>query len=738
MQIDLPQFAEAFDSSQIYRQIKIREPKFLKDYYLRNFLPYIENIIRNNPGITYEELNQKLKLDVTELNEAIFEASNTYHNYLQLLVIKYFEENPDKIEHYVELSKDPKYDSFEKVHKSEYEGTFEGDILNYLHTVVPTYEEELAECIKSLPKGYYDKIQEDLHNKIPPKTILNNISKNFKVEYSPNYLATKNFNDIARMVIYEFPEYLKTDKEFLKKDIKTTLVSSISKLDFQLEKFGFIEKAKRIRRNQLSRIGLSELSKKLDKMSSNPNEFQNDLNSLSLGNLLAYNVFYTNRYSKEADILSKAFFTAFQCDLLHKMLDPEINRFFEFKDRIANHTETDYSVIYNNDSTTEYPNKEDLYRIMGNIYPVEADYSRFFSTKVTNLVEARRDSSKVSVPGLLYEIKEIYPTREDFERAMSKVEEIFPSDEQYEMVLSKMSFLHVPVTQILEEIQSQVYNNKDSFDTHLSEEDELRIFGNVSKKKGLIRYSHEPYAEDIGRVYGEQYKKAFKTEDDLEPNIIDDANKYFRIFTPVYYSYEFKNDALIALLSVIKDENEFKNAGIIVDGINEEGTNAKLKYVVGIGIDPNLTSAIQLHYNIRNLLDNISQYFGDTKFPVYEGMEDFYGVSNQIIRPFSKDIEKYLKKLAKDPNLCNTAKNYVARIYSLATGRIPDHLCEEVQVGNGKKKKLEFNRKYVDIRNGNIYKIKDGEYVPIEPIKEQKRNLEKTEIIDEGDDFREI
>ena len=80
----------------------------------------------------------------------------------------------------------------------------------------------------------------------------------------------------------------------------------------------------------------------------------------------------------------------------------------------------------------------------------------------------------------------------------------------------------------------------------------------------------------------------------------------------------------------------------------------------------------------------------------------------------------------------------MARIYSLETGRIPNHLCEEVQVGNGKKKKLEFNRKYVDIRNGNIYKIKDGEYVPIEPTKEQKRNLEKTEIIDEGDYFREI
>lgn len=731
MQIDLPQFEDALKSSQLYRQVKIEEPKFLKDYYLRIFLPYIENIIRKNPEITYEELNQKLKLDVTDLNEAIFEAGSIYHHYIELLVIKHFEENPEKIKYYIDLIKDPKYDSFEKVHKSEYEGTFEGDILNYLHTVIPTYEKELAECINSLPDEYYQKIQEDLNNGISPKTILDSMSKRFKAEYNPNFLAVKNFNEVAKMVIYGFPDYLKADKDFLRKKIKNALISSISKLDFQLEKFGFIEKSKRIRRNQLERIGLLELSEKLDKTSSNPNEFENELDGLSLGNLLVYNVFYTNRYSKEADILSKAFFTAFQCDLLHKMLDPEVKRFFEFKDRITNHTETDYSVIYNNDSTTEYPTKTDLYRIMGNMFPVEADYSRFFSNKVTSLVEARRDSSKVSVPGLLYEIKETYPTREDFERAMSKIEEIFPSNEQYEMALNKMAFLHGPVTQTLEAIQTQVYNNRDSFDTHLSEEDELRIFGNVSKKKGLIRYSHEPFSENMGRLYGDKYKKAFRTEECPDPDIVQDANKYFRIFTPVYYSYEFKNDALIALLSTIKYKNEFGNAGIIIDYVNEEGNVAKLKYVIGIGIDPHLTSAIQIHYNRQNLLEILLQYFGNTILPVYERMEDFNGVSNQIIRPFNKEIEKYLKKLTKNQNLCNTAKNYVARIYSLATGKIPDHLCEKVPVGNGKKTKLVFNRRYVDIKNGKMYKMEDGKYVPIEPTKTKKRSLEGTEFIDE-------
>ncbi len=738
MQIDLPQFDDALKSSKLYRQVKPEEPRFLKEYYLRNFLPYIENIIRENPEITYEELNQKLKLDITDINEAIFEASNIYHNYLDLLVIKYFEENPEKVKYYMDLSKDPKYDSFEKVHKSEYEGTFEGNILNYLHTVTSTYEKELSECIDGLPDGYYQKIQEDLNKGNSPKAVFESTSKRFKTEFSPNFLTVKNFNDVAKMVIYGFSEYIKVDSDFLKKEIKTSLVSSISKLNFQLEKFGFIEKAKRIRQVQLERIGLSELSKKLDKMTSSPNEFENELNNLSLGNLLAYNVFYTNRYSKEADILSKAFFTAFQCDLLHKMLDPEVSRFFEFKDRIKKHTETDYSVIYNNDSTTEYPNKADLSRIMRNMFPVEIDYNRFFSKKVTNLVEARRDSSKVSIPGLLYEIKEIYPTREDFEKSMSKIEEIFPSDEQYEMVLDKMAFLHVPVTQTLEAIQTQVYNSKDSFDTHLSEEDELRIFGNISRKKGLVRYSHEPYSENIGRVYGENYNETFKTEQNPDPNIVEDANKYFRIFTPVYYSYEFKNDALIALLSAIKDENEFKNAGIIVNRFNSDRTNAKLNFSTGIGIDPNLTSAIQLHYNRQNLLDILSQYFGDTILPAYEGMEDFCGVSNQIIRPFNKDVEKYLKKLIKDPTLCNTAKNYVSRIYSLTSGKIPDHLCSEVPVGNGKKTRLVFKRRYIDIKNGNIYQIKDGKYVPIEPTNVQQNDSEKAVSANERDDSYEI
>lgn len=714
VQINLPLFANVEEESVRYRQTKFDESTYLKQYYVNKFIPYIRNIIKENPEITYEQLLQRLKIDVTELGETIFEARDAYNQYLRLLSRNYLMEHSEKIDYYLKLIKSPQYDTFDKIKSSKYKGTFEENILTYLLEIVPTYEADLEDYIIDISAPYYDSIQKQLREGVDPKVIYQRILKQYKKEYNFDFLEAKKFDTALRTVVFGLPEYIKGDEAYLNKDIKKSLIDSISGLNTELTKFGFIEKSKEVRRNQLENLGLSELAEKLAKINPTEEQFRASVGNLSIGNLIAYNVFYTNRYSKESYTLAESLFTAYQFDLLHKMLNPELERFWDLKDKIQNHTETDSSIKYNTDSKSEYPTKEDLYRALRLIYPLEKDYKNF-SKRITNLFISRQDSSKVSIPGLIHEIKEIYPTREEFEKGMSEVEKIYPTDEEYELVLDKMAFLHIPITQMMESIQAQIDNDEDSFDQDLTQEDELRIFGNISTNKNTLRYSYEPYAKYLAQKYGTEYARYFQQAGYPIPNIEEDANKYFRFFTPIYYSYEFKDEALTSLLSVIKDSKEFKNAGIIPSEISEDGTTAFLDYIVGIGIDPNLTSAIQVHYTKRNLIDFINQYSSETIFPVYEGMEDFNGISNQIILPISKDIEKYLKNLVKDTSLSPEARRYVSRIYSLATGNVPEHLCTEVSKGNSKKKKYEFKRRYVDVNTGRLYELINGEYVPIEP-----------------------
>lgn len=264
IQLNLPLFEDALGDSKRYRQSKPNESRFLNQYYTSKFIPYIRNIIKENPGITYEDLEKRLKIDVTELSETIFEARDAYHHYLGLLSRNYLLEHPDKIDYYLNLIKDPRYDTFEKLQAApEYQGTFEGDILNYLLEIVPPYMDDYEAYVRDLPDDYYDRIQEQLRRGIDPKTVYDNISKQYKKDYNFNYVTEKNFKTAARVVIFGFPEYLKTDEAYIKSDIKASLINSITKLYSQLSKFGFIDASKEIRKNQLERLGLSELASKL-------------------------------------------------------------------------------------------------------------------------------------------------------------------------------------------------------------------------------------------------------------------------------------------------------------------------------------------------------------------------------------------------------------------------------------------------------------------------------------------
>ena len=161
---------------------------------------------------------------------------------------------------------------------------------------------------------------------------------------------------------------------------------------------------------------------------------------------------------------------------------------------------------------------------------------------------------------------------------------------------------------------------------------------------------------------------------------------------------------------------QLSNAGIIPSNISEDGTYAEFNRITGIGLDPALTSPVQVHTSKRSITDFLKEFTGTSFFPIYEGMDDFNGISAQAVYPFSKNVTKYLKTILKSPELSPEAQRYVSRLYSLSTRKVPEHLRSTTYSLSGKaKKKTVFNRRYVDLDTGRLYHFEKNQFVPIEP-----------------------
>ena len=465
---------------------------------------------------------------------------------------------------------------------------------------------------------------------------------------------------------------------------------------------------------------------------------------------MAYNTFLTNRYSKEATSLAEAFFITYQYDMLPKFQDPEVQRFFALKDAMDTHTETDPSLVYVIDKNSEYPTKEDLFRALKVVYPLKPSYIAI-RRRIASLPEARKDASKVSIPGLIYEIRRAYPTREEFETAMARMENFYPTQDEINIALDKMAFLFNPTRYFVNEVQDEIDTDQDAFESsiNLSEEDEFELFGNVSDNPNIIRYSQRPYLSYMEENYGNQYDDYFtqrflslpeyKTGVKAPPtsDVRRDASKYLRFYTPIFYSYKFKDNFINSLVALTLDtKSSFKNAGIILDSETEDRTQGNISFLTGIGIDANLTSPVQVHCIEPAIEDFLTEFTGDTIIPIYEGMDDFKGISNQSVFPFSPSIKKYLKSFSKDGTMSEKAATYVNHIAALSAGKVPESIMSSVQTSNKTKKKNVFKRRYIDIRTGEIFTMENGVYVPVEPtVQTFEEAMPITKIKDSGDGY---
>lgn len=730
----VPRFDVNLSASKRFRATQPNEHDFLRNYFFNSFIPYIRKILAEHPEYTPADLEQHIKIDITELSEAIFSTSGTYHLYLDTIAREYLMSNPAKLEEIVSIVKSPDFDTTDKINRSRYAGTFQGTLMTYVLELLPEYEKDYERYIAHLPAGYLSQIESAKKSGKPLKVILDNITKKYKKEYNYDFISYSDFEASARIAIYGFPEYIRTDKVFLDNTLRKTLSASILELNSQFEKFGFTERAQQIRKSSLAKLGLLELAEKLDANTlRTENQIRGAINSLSIADLLAYNTYLTNRYSKEADSLAASFFLAYQYKLLPKFFDPEVQKFLGLIDRINTHTETDSSQSYITDKDSPYPTKADLKKILSALYS-STSYTSLLS-RISPLPQARVDSSKVSIPGLLHELKQVYPTREDFDRGMQSITAFTPTIPEYQIVLDKMAFLRNPTRLYMQRIQSEISDTSSTFETYLSPEEELETFGNQASHENIIRYSYGPYQRLMHDAYGSEYNTYFSRIFSKIPkyhsthlhqlpksDIQSDAHMFLRCYTPIHYSYESKNDFINSLLAVMINERDFSNAGVILDNISPDGTRASIGRKIGIGLDPHLTSGIQVHAITKAAIDFLEEYNGNCIVPIYEGMDDFQYVSSQAVCPFTKPLSKYLKTAVKNPNLSPTAQRYISRIYSLSTGNVPDHLLTTVPKSAGSKKvKKIFKRRYVDLKTGVLYELVNGEYVPVQP--EPTKNL---------------
>jgi len=97
-------------------------------------------------------------------------------------------------------------------------------------------------------------------------------------------------------------------------------------------------------------------------------------------------------------------------------------------------------------------------------------------------------------------------------------------------------------------------------------------------------------------------------------------------------------------------------------------------------------------------------------------------VSAQLVLPFSSKQIELLKRKIKLNDYSPFNKNFIQHMYFLANPqKVPESFSTKEPVSSSKKKKkLIFERKYVDLNTGQIYiKSKTGIYEKVKPILEK-------------------
>ena len=301
-----------------------------------------------------------------------------------------------------------------------------------------------------------------------------------------------------------------------------------------------------------------------------------------------------------------------------------------------------------------------------------------------------------------------------------------PDDQLKEMLL-KMHTLYYPCETFFQEKQAEYDAIED--EEPLSQEEE---------EGNYILFSYDPLVKQITEDYGGEYEEYFQVAlPNLEHNLEKDVRLYAKMQNPISSAKTTKDDFITSLLLSLEINPNLINGGIILDDLASP-EDIRSQRFVGIALDCNLTTPMRQHIRLDVLKDFLQSFTGNTKIQIYEGNSDFrewFGktLSNSLCIPFSKKSGKAIKdSLKKKEGLSSQAQKYLQHLEFLRDSKhVPDHLKTEITNAKGKKEKV-FQKRYIDLSDGKVYRYENNEYVLFSPEEAKKGDTEY------DDDQREI
>ena len=292
-------------------------------------------------------------------------------------------------------------------------------------------------------------------------------------------------------------------------------------------------------------------------------------------------------------------------------------------------------------------------------------------------------------------------------------EDIQISPQEIDQMLIKMNTFYKSASIFIEKKQRELNESE----TEHSEQDTEDL------ESKIIRYSYDPYINDINRKFGNEYKKYFsQIFPDSQNDVSSDADWYIRLYNPINSSYSMKNESINSLIASIENStsSNFVNAGVIPDKISPDGTIAELPYSsIGIGIDAGLTSPVRIHIRRDVLTDFLKSINGHTIVPIYEGASDFNQlgtntpISTHLVTPITDKHKEVIKKVSKKISTYKNPK-LVAHLCFSDTKHTPEHL-QSIQIDSRGKTKKTFITRYVNLESGIIYTKSNDTYEKVTP-----------------------
>ena len=331
-------FQQDLARSKNYLETHKEEFDFLKKFST-SFLPrYLKKLRNENPKATIDEFKKILETDTVKFAETAFKSVHVFPVYMQYVACNYLKNNPkkfDEIYSKVKKEQELKKQSSEEnnqenstkettriIHFYDPSNTFDDYLYLYLKDLY-AYSENIVSKAKEILGANKDflTILDDTNPKISEKDKLTKLRKHCgKLGYSNRDIET--LCRMGKYYLYGIKAFLPEDGNNLEKHLKQTLSNSISSLFEKFDRLDLFSKYNDLFENQCTTMNIPSFAK-FSKPSTLSSEVM--LQNMSIDDLMALNLYWMNKYTKELKTFYQSIFLLNDTDSLEKILS-EIER----------------------------------------------------------------------------------------------------------------------------------------------------------------------------------------------------------------------------------------------------------------------------------------------------------------------------------------------------------------------------------------------------------------------------